>query len=612
LKKQRGEEQKSAEPAKKKGKKKPKHYPSFYRDSDAESSSDDECKLIGLVETKPPAKDLAPLRVEVQLRRGSRFTALLDTGASRSIINQSVLQANIDSGRKLVPSSPRVFETVGGEISSHGTSMVQFRFSKLKPDAIVTHRFEVIPDSKDGLVIGRDLMNSLGIVIDFKNQTVQWDDATLRVNTGRDGHATTSEVDDPDREFADETKELADCAVKPTHLLPQQLEGALAQQYLALLEAHASLYDGHLGRMRFDDYVLPLSPDYKPVHAKPYPIAKIHEEQAKAKIQELINHDVLEQMYDSEAASPAFFLVKPDGSLRLLVDFRALNKYLRRTPYFVSKIREVLLRLAGAKCVSTFDANLGYYARRLARKSRHATAFCLPFGKFQYKRLPMGISTAPDEYQACMEKIFGDLPFVVVYLDDILVFSASEHDHLEHLRIVFKRMQQYGITLNGKKCHILRPEVDYLGYTLTADGVKPQAKKIQAIEQIAIPRNRKELRRFLGMINYYRDMVPNKTALCQPLNRLTSSKIPFTWLSTDTEAFRAVQRAFAKAVLLSFPDFSQPFHVYADASGKQLGGIITQGLRKRQAARRNYHAGATHPCVLLTQSQQAPNQLYDH
>ncbi|GMF14429.1 unnamed protein product [Phytophthora fragariaefolia] len=184
----------------------------------------------------------------------------------------------------------------------------------------------------------------------------------------------------------------------------------------------------------------------------------------------------------------------------------------------------------------------------------------------------MGISTAPDEYQACMERIFGDLEFVVVYLDDILVFSENEKEHLEHLRIVFERLEKYGVSLNGKKCHILRKEVDYLGYTLSAEGIKPQAKKIQAIQQIAVPRNRKELRRFLGMINYYRDMVPNKATLCKPLNRLTSSKVTFTWLPSDTKAFRAVQRAFAEAVLLSFPDFEKPFDVYADASGTQVGG----------------------------------------
>ncbi|POM80849.1 Retrovirus Polyprotein [Phytophthora palmivora] len=190
----------------------------------------------------------------------------------------------------------------------------------------------------------------------------------------------------------------------------------------------------------------------------------------------------------------------------------------------------------------------------------------------------MGISTAPGGYHACMEKIFGDLQFVVVYIDDILVFSHSAERHLEHFHVVSERLGKYHVTFNGKKCHILRDSVDYLGVILTAQCIQPQAKKIQAIQRIAVPMNRKELRLFLGMINYNRDMVPNKTTLSAPLNRFKNSKVPFTWLQRDTDAFNAIKKVFAKAVLLAFPDFEKPFLVFADASGKQVGGIIMQQI----------------------------------
>ncbi|OWZ08675.1 Pol Polyprotein [Phytophthora megakarya] len=324
----------------------------------------------------------------------------------------------------------------------------------------------------------------------------------------------------------DELNAGEELEIQPADLVPKHLEAALKHSYLKLLEKHHTLYSGRLGRIRLDDYILPVSTDYVPSHAKPYSVPRSQEDAARREIQRLLQLDVLEQIYDSESAAPAFFLQKSSGELRLLVDFRRLNKYLRRSPYFVPKIREILLRLGKAKCMSTLDANMGYFARRLALQSRSFTSFCLPWGKFQFKRLPMGISTAPDEYQACMERILGDLPYVIVYLDDILIFSENEIDHLEHLAIVFKRLQTFDVTLNAKKCRILRESVNYLGFTLTPDGIQPQANKVEAIQQIAEPANKKELRRFLGIISYYREMVPNKSALTARLNRLTSKNVP--------------------------------------------------------------------------------------
>ncbi|KAJ8522852.1 hypothetical protein ON010_g17644 [Phytophthora cinnamomi] len=198
---------------------------------------------------------------------------------------------------------------------------------------------------------------------------------------------------------------------------------------------------------------------------------------------------------------------------------------------------------------------MGYFARYLAQESRSATAFCLQFGKYQFKRLPTGISTALDEYQSCMERILGDLPFAIVYLDDILIFSENAVDHVEHLRIVFERLRQYDVTLNAKKCHILREQVDYLGFTLSADGIQPQTKKIEAIQQIAEPRNKRELPRH---------------------NRLTSKNIPFAWTSEDAAAFQEIKAALARNVWLAFPDYNRCFHVFADASGQQIGGVIIQ------------------------------------
>jgi hypothetical protein len=177
------------------------------------------------------------------------------------------------------------------------------------------------------------------------------------------------------------------------------------------------------------------------------------------------------------------------------------------------------------------------------------------------------INTAPDVYQATMSRIFDFQEFVIVYLDDILIFSRTLDDHLNHLHQVFQRLQEYDITLNPKKCLFLCQEVDYLGFILTTQGIKPQSKKVDAILKL----------RFLGVIQYYRERIRNKSTLTSSLTAMTSPKVPFKWTSAHLDTFKQIKNALAKAVLLVYPDFKQPFHVYPDASGKQLGGLIMQG-----------------------------------
>ncbi|DBA01578.1 TPA: LOW QUALITY PROTEIN: hypothetical protein N0F65_011549 [Lagenidium giganteum] len=245
---------------KKKGAK--KKYLRVYTDEDESSSSGDETdefKLIGLLQDPPTSS--APLRIAVQLcRHGETIDAL---GASKSIINEKTLASNLKAGRKLTKATAIVFETMNGTVTSNCSTMVRFRFSKLNPKAVITHRFEVINDSHDSMEIGRDLMQSLGIIINFKDKLVQWDENCITVNMGN-----LTDIQ-PEFEVRDEFVEICDQAVGPKQLLRKHLPPALQQQYLELLEANKAVYDGHLGRKRFADYVLPLSPDYKPVHAKP-------------------------------------------------------------------------------------------------------------------------------------------------------------------------------------------------------------------------------------------------------------------------------------------------------------------------------------------------------
>ena len=280
---------------------------------------------------------------------------------------------------------------------------------------------------------------------------------------------------------------------------------------------------------------------------------------------------------DSPWASPCFIIPKKDGTVRFLTDFRRLNTQLERRPYPIPKISTLLQGIPKFFMVSSLDMSMGYYSTVLEKSSSKCTAFVVPWGKYRYLRLPMGISTAPDEFQARMQALLGDLPFVRVYLDDVLVLTeTSFFDHLKDLEQVFVRLKSAGLQCNAPKCKFAAYETEYLGYNLTQIGIQPLVKKISAIQSIADPVNKRELRRFIGLCNYHRDLWPQRAHTMAPLTSLCSSKTIFKWTPECQAAFNKTKAAISRQVTLVYPDYTKPFHIHTDSSKFQLGGVISQ------------------------------------
>ncbi|GMF59657.1 unnamed protein product [Phytophthora fragariaefolia] len=322
--------------------------------------------------TAPTTTSTAPFIARVRTTRKpvEYFTTTINRrSASNAAFMRSLKQ---QQGQQF--GEPRVsFQLINGDTRSDGAMLVRFRIPQLKRDAVNVRQFEVLPSLPDELTIGRDLVTALSVMIAFQNCRVQWDGSELSVRTTSSTEEPLSRPRPGLAEVNDEIDEALagdSTDVTPVDLLPQHLDVALSHCYLKLLEEYVDLYNGRLGRIHLDDYIFPLRPDYVPSHARPYSIARSLEDGARREIQRLIKLDVIEQIYGSgSAAAPAFFLRKASGSLRVLVDFRRLNKLLSRSPYFVSKIREILLRLSKAKYMSNLDENMGYFARQLAPQS---------------------------------------------------------------------------------------------------------------------------------------------------------------------------------------------------------------------------------------------------
>ena len=272
-----------------------------------------------------------------------------------------------------------------------------------------------------------------------------------------------------------------------------------------------------------------------------------------------------------------FVIPKPDGTLRSLADLRELNKRIKRKPFPLPKISEMLHKLEGFLYATALDLNMGYYHILLTPNASRLCTIVLPWGKYEYVRLPMGLCNAPDIFQERMSTLMEGLEFARAYIDDLLIISKNSfEDHLDHLEQVLTRLAEAGLKVNISKSKFCQTELEYLGYMISRKGVRPIMKKVEAIQQIQPPTTRKKLRRFIGMINYYRDVWPMRAHHLAPLSELTSNKVPFRWKEKQQRAFEAMKALITKETLLAYPDFSKPFGIHTDASDVQLAACVSQ------------------------------------
>jgi hypothetical protein len=310
-------------------------------------------------------------------------------------------------------------------------------------------------------------------------------------------------------------------------------------------------------------------------------------------IDHLIAIGVLKWQPLSRWASPSFIIPKKDHTVCTISDFRELNKRIVRKPYPIPKISTTLQELEGFTYATTLDLNMGYYTMRLDPTAAKICTILFPWGKFLYQRLPMGFARSADIFQAKMGNLMAALEYGRAYIDNLLVITKSSHeDHLGKLEQVFIRLHDAGLKINAAKSFFCAQETEYLGYIPTRGGIKPQPKKVQTILVLNLPKSVKELRCFLGMVKYYRDMWAKRSEMLAPLTDLVeecgetkatkknkTKKKPWRWESIHQQAFDNVKATITKEVVLAYPDFTKSFEIYTDDSTTQLGVVITQGNR---------------------------------
>ena len=307
---------------------------------------------------------------------------------------------------------------------------------------------------------------------------------------------------------------------------------------MQLLKKFKPLFDGMLGKWKSKPYDIELREGVTPYHAKPYPLPRVHEKTLRMELECLCKVGMLCKVNCSEWAAPSFIIPKKDGTVRFITDFRELNVQIKHKPYPIPKIQDLLLKLEGFQYATSLDLNMGYYHIELTPESQRLCTIVFPWGKYEYLRLPMGLCNSPDIFQERMSDMFADLEYVRAYIDDLLcVTSGSWTDHLNKLEATFECLQEAELKVNVKKSFFGKDSLEYLGYWVTRDGIQPLETKVSAIRKIAVPTNKKQLRRFIGLVNYYRDMWICRSDVLAPLTKLTSKEAKWRWTDVEQKTF---------------------------------------------------------------------------
>ena len=520
------------------------------------------------------------LRTSLGTSKGSTIRILLDSGASRTIIYKPLVKR-----LRLKRDDATTWATVAGSFQTNETCKIQFSLPELWDTRIVEWTAHVTNQKSNyDMIIGRDVLTELGINLNFKDMTMQWDTAVIPMKpidaTIENSYAIEDSVAMNDA--TERIKKILDAKYEPANIDEvvaecTHLDESKRNKLKTLLNKYKELFDGSLGHWKGQNYDIELREDAKPYHARPYPIPKAYEKTLRMEVERLCKVGVLKKVNHSEWAAPTFIIPKKDGSVRFISDFRELNKRIKRKPYPIPKIQDLLLKLEGFKYATSLDLNMGYYHIELSPASKRLCTIVLPFGKYEYQRLPMGLCNSPDIFQEKMSELMEGLEYVRAYIDDVLALTTgSWDDHLEKLEEVLKRLADAGLKVNAKKSFFGKPELEYLGYWVTRDGVQPVPKKVEAIHNIAPPTNKKELRGFIGMVNYYRDMWIRRSDTLAPLTALTSKEAKWRWTEVEQKAFDTMKRIVSRETLLAYPNFSEPFEIHTDASHTQLGAVISQ------------------------------------
>ena len=470
--------------------------------------------------------------------------ALIDTGASRSLMSKALyLEICKTSHRLPVVQTAEMLKSLSGHvIPTLGKTSLDIN------EQVVP--FYIVEKLGHDILIGGDALDILEAKIDFKAHTVSFGPEEIVKRR----KATTERV-------------KGDMVMAAVHT-----EGdGWAARYPDAFGAGGGLKSTDLVEMTID------TGGAVPINQRPYRLPLRKRKIVDEEIDKMLHDGIIERS-TSPWASPITLVPKKDGSIRFCVDYRKLNAVTRKDAHPLPNIQDIFDTMAGASLFTTLDLRSGYWQVSMAETAKEKTSFVCHRGLFQFKRMPFGLCNSPAVFQRLMNHVLA--PFigksVMVYLDDIVIFSKSPQEHEAHTAEVFEAIQKAGLTVKPSKCEFSKPEVRLLGYIVSGQGIRSDPEKTKAIAEMAPPTDVKGVRSFLGMTGYYRQCIPNYAHVANPLVKLTHKHARFVWGRVEHEAWETLRDLLVSDRVMAYPQLNKPYKLYTDACDYSVGGILVQ------------------------------------
>jgi hypothetical protein len=325
------------------------------------------------------------------------------------------------------------------------------------------------------------------------------------------------------------------------------------------------------------EFAIELQSGMTPISKRPYWMPPAELAELKKQLQELLDKGFIRPS-TSPWGCPTLFVKKKDENLRLCIDYRPLNAVTIKNKYPLTRIDVLFDQLVGAKVFSKIDLRSSYHQIKIRASDIPKTAFSTRYGLYEYLVMSFGLTNAPAHFMYLMNSIF--MPeldkFVVVFIDDILVYSKNKEEHADHLHVVLQRLREHRLYAKLSKCDFWLKEIKFLGHTISQAGIAVDPDKVQEVMNWKPPMTVRQIRSFLGLAGYYRRFILDFSRIAKPMTELLKKGAKFVWGQKCEDVFHTLRQHLTTAPVLAQPDSGKPFDVYCDASGTGLGCVLMQ------------------------------------